>query len=118
MSLWKASATLDSTEKQCCVRRTDGEELKNRSQALPSWDTSVALFFCAIKGKPASRWLVTIPPAQNLRTDSGSDRLVLQFKDGLLSEQDQELPFARHVLGFFQHIDLVKDFISGKSVRP
>jgi len=48
--LWKADATLDSTEKQCCVRRTDGEELKNRSQTLPSRESSVALFFCAIKG--------------------------------------------------------------------
>lgn len=47
-----------------------------------------------------------LPLARNLRTASGFRRLLLQ--DRLLSEIDEELPFARHVPGTFQQFDFVE----------
>ena len=109
-----ADATLDSGRKQCCVRRTAGEELRNRSQDLPSWHSTVALLFCADQGQGRSlglRWLGEIPPAQNLRTGSGSSRMGLEIKDGLLAKEDEDLPFPGHIFCSRQLFHFIQDFI-------
>lgn len=36
----------------------------------------------------------------------------LHIQDGLLSEEDEQLPFARHVVGTPQHFHFVQDFVS------
>ena len=70
----------------------------------------VALLLCAIKGK-SLRDGCFLPLAWNLRTDLASRQLFLQMEDGLLSEQDQELPFTGHVVCVFQHIDFIEHLI-------
>lgn len=47
--LWQASATLDSTKKNCCQLITDGEELKNRSFSRRSQQCSSS--FCCYQGQ-------------------------------------------------------------------
>ena len=54
------------------------------------------------------RWLFSLP-AQNLRTVSGFAVLLLQ--DGLLTEEDEKLPLAGHVVSTLQHFYFVEDFI-------
>ena len=61
-TLCLATATLDSTQKQCSEGLTDGEELKN-SQRIPRQIHSiVALFLRVIKGTARSRasggWII------------------------------------------------------------
>lgn len=57
---------------------------------------------------PPFRWLFSLP-AQNLRTVSGFAVLLLQ--DGLLTEEDEKLPLAGHVVSTLQHFYFVEDFI-------
>ena len=64
-----------------------------------------------------SGWLRFVPLAWNLRTDLASRQLFLQMEDGLLSEQDQELPFTGHVVCVFQHIDFIEHLIMIVLVR-
>ena len=52
----KTFATLDVTKNNCCWFITDGDELKNRI-VFSVVHSSVAVVFCAIKGKPLKRWL-------------------------------------------------------------
>ena len=37
--------------------------------------------------------------------------MVLEMDDGLLTEIDEQLPFARHVSGVFKHIHFIKHFV-------
>ena len=62
-------------------------------------------------GQVSSGWLYIAPPVRNLRTDVVGRALFLQLEDGLLAEQDQELPFSRHVVCAFQHIDFIEYLI-------
>ncbi|WP_035791163.1 hypothetical protein, partial [Butyrivibrio sp. FC2001] len=52
----RPDATLDSTKNNCWIVVTDGEELKN-NQIFSVARGSVAVIFCALKGKPLTRWL-------------------------------------------------------------
>ena len=42
----------------------------------------------------------------------------LQFQDSLLPQVDQELPFARHRIGFIQQFDMVEDTVAVMFVGP
>ena len=42
----------------------------------------------------------------------------LQFQNSLLSQVDQELPFARHRIGFIQQFDMVEDTVAVMFVGP
>ena len=65
--LRQPAATLDSTQKQCSERLTDGEELRNSSSfSVASQHCSIA--FACHQGHVASRWLVVLPLAWNLGT--------------------------------------------------
>ena len=39
--------------------------------------------------------------------------LILKISDCLLSKENEKLPFARHVVGAFEHLHFIEDFISG-----
>lgn len=39
--------------------------------------------------------------------------LILKIKDGLLTKEDEKLPFSRHVISPFEHFYFVQDFVAG-----
>ena len=49
-----------------------------------------------------------LPLARNLRTDLTGSLLFLQLEDGLLTEQNQELPLPGHVVSPLQHTDWIE----------
>lgn len=103
-------ATLDGTPNQCSERLTDGEELKNR-KVSPSLSQHCSIVLACHQGQVPSGWLRFVPPAWNLRTDLAGCLPFLQTEDGLLSEQDQELPFAGHIVRTLQHVDWIEHLI-------
>lgn len=56
-----------------------------------------------------------MPRALNLRTVSGFAALHVQ--DRLLTEEDEKLPFTRHVISITKRFNIVEDFISGVFMR-
>ena len=49
-----------------------------------------------------------LPLARNLRTDLTGSLLFLQLEDGLLTEQNKELPLPGHVVSPLQHTDWIE----------
>ena len=60
-------ATLDSTKNNCCVRYTDGEELRNNISFLRRWQHS-SNYSLHYQGQATYAVAVLVPPALNLGT--------------------------------------------------
>lgn len=78
--------------------------------------SSIAVIFRAVKGTAAPAVAAPGPPARKLGTAGVST--VLGLEDRLLSQIDQELPFAGHIVRALKHIDLIQDFIAAVFVGP
>ncbi len=76
---------------------------------FPSHHSMVALPLCAFKDTAVSvaygGWYE--PPALNLGTVSGFALLALELFDLALSQKDQHLPFAGHVVCIVKHLYVV-----------
>ena len=44
--------------------------------------------------------------------------LILKIQDCLLSKKDEKLPFSGHIVGTFQHINFIQNFISSMLMWP
>lgn len=94
---------------------TDGEELKNSQKVFSVSRNRIAVFVVRSR---ASRFAVawSSPRARNLRTVSASGGL--KILDRHLTQDDQELPFAGHVVCSVEHLDIVQRLIVVVLVRP
>ena len=70
--------------------------------------SSVAVLFDVIKDTAAYAVAGLLPPTRNLRT-VGTFGLQIQY--GLLTEKDEQLPFAGHVVSSVKHIDCIQHLI-------
>lgn len=53
-----------------------------------------------------------LPLARNLRTDGAIGLRLLHLQNCLLPEENEQLPFAGHVIGSLKHVDLVENLIT------
>lgn len=113
----RADATLDSAGMQCRAHITDGEELRN-SQVFSVGGRHCSIAFPRCQGQAGTgfRWLV-FRRLGILKQSGAPAALLLQVQDCLLPKENQELPFARHRPGAFQHFDFVQDVKAGVLVR-
>ncbi len=114
-SLWHAPPPL-TARKRTAVGRLPTAKNSGTAGSFSVACSSIAVLFRAVKGTAAPAVAAPGPPARKLGTAGVS--AALGSEDRLLSQIDQKLPFARHIVRALEHFDLIQDFIVAVFVRP